>query len=174
MLKCSRNLSILLLTPQRHMFPLMKIFCSFLHTHRLPLIYIVICRNQILFSHFLTSPFGCLSACSAGLPVVVHSLSRVWLFVTPWTEAHQASLFFIISWSLLKTHVHWVGDGIQLSHRLSPSSPPAINLSQHQDLFQWVSSSHLMAKVLKLQFQHQSFQWIFRVDNLKVDYSGSL
>ena len=63
-----------------------------------------------------------------------------------------------------QTHVHWVGDAIQPSHPLSPPSPPAFNLSQHQGLFQWVGSSHQVAKVLELQFQHQSFQWIFRVD----------
>ena len=49
---------------------------------------------------------------------------------------------------------------------LSSPSPPALNLSQHQDLFQWVSSSHQMAKVLEFQLQHQSFQWIFRTDFL--------
>ena len=38
-------------------------------------------------------------------------------------------------------------------------SPPALNLSQHQGLFKWVSSSHQVAKVLKFQLQHQSFQW---------------
>ena len=48
---------------------------------------------------------------------------------------------------------------------LSPS--PAFSLSQLQGLFQWVSSSHPVAKVLELQFQHQSFQWIFRVDFLQ-------
>ena len=63
-------------------------------------------------------------------------------------------------------HVHWVGDAIQPSHPLSSSSPPVCNLSQHQGLFQWVSSSHQVAKVLELQFQHQSFQWIFRTDFL--------
>ena len=47
-----------------------------------------------------------------------------------------------------------------------PSSPPALNLSQHQGLFQWVSSSHQVVKVLELQLQHQSFQWIFRTDFL--------
>ena len=47
---------------------------------------------------------------------------------------------------------------------LSSPSPPAFNLSQHQGLFQWVSSLHWVAKVLELQ--HQSFQWIFRVDFL--------
>ena len=58
-----------------------------------------------------------------------------------------------------QTHVHWVGDAIQPSHPLSFPSPPALNLSQHQGLFQWVSSSHQVAKVLEFQFQHQSFQW---------------
>ena len=65
-----------------------------------------------------------------------------------------------------QTHVHWVGDAIQPSHPLSSPSPPAFNLFKHQGLFQWVSSSHQVAKVLELQLQHQSFQWIFRVDFL--------
>ena len=43
---------------------------------------------------------------------------------------------------------HWVGDAIQPSHPLSSPSPPALNLSQHQGLFKWVSSSHQVAKVL--------------------------
>ena len=67
---------------------------------------------------------------------------------------------------LVQTHVHWAGDAIQPSHPLSSSSPPAFNLSQHQGLFQWVSSSHQAAKVLKFQLQHQSFQWIFRTNIL--------
>ena len=45
-----------------------------------------------------------------------------------------------------QTQVHWVGDAIQPSYPLSPSSPPALNLSHHQDLFQWVCSSHHLAK----------------------------
>ena len=49
---------------------------------------------------------------------------------------------------------------------LSAPSPPAFNLSQHQGLFQWVSSSHQVAKVLELQLQHQSFQWTTRPDLL--------
>jgi len=65
-----------------------------------------------------------------------------------------------------QTYVHWVGDAIQPSHHLSLPSPPALNLSWHQGLFQWVGSSHRVAKVLELQLQHQSFQWIFRVDCL--------
>ena len=51
-------------------------------------------------------------------------------------------------------HVHWVGDGIQPSHPLSSPSPPAFNLSQYQGLFQWVSSLHQVAKVLKCQLQY--------------------
>ena len=49
---------------------------------------------------------------------------------------------------------------------ISSSSPPAFNLSQHQVLFQWVSSLHQVAKVVELQLQHQSFQLIFRADFL--------
>ena len=65
-----------------------------------------------------------------------------------------------------QTHVHWVGDAIQPSHPLSSPSPPAFNLSQHQCLFKWVSSSHQVAKVLELQLHHQSIQWIFNLDFL--------
>ena len=54
---------------------------------------------------------------------------------------------------LAQTHVHRVGDAIQPSHPLSSPSPPAFNLAQHQGLFQWVSSSHQVAKVLQFQFQ---------------------
>ena len=65
-----------------------------------------------------------------------------------------------------QTHAHWVGDTIQPSHSLSSPSPPAFNLAQHQSLFQWNSSLYQMAKVLELQLQHQSFQWILRTDFL--------
>ena len=58
-----------------------------------------------------------------------------------------------------QTQVHWVCDAIQPSHPLYSPSPPALNLSQHWDLFKWVSTSHQMAKVLVFQLQHQSFQW---------------
>ena len=63
-----------------------------------------------------------------------------------------------------QTHVHWVCDAIQPSQLLLSCSPPTFNLSQHQGLFKWVSSSHHVAKVLEFQLQHQSFQWIFRTD----------
>ena len=59
-----------------------------------------------------------------------------------------------------------VGDAIQPSHPLSSPSPSACSISQHQGLFQWVSSSHEVTKVLEFQLQHQTFQWIFRTDFL--------
>ena len=67
---------------------------------------------------------------------------------------------------LAQIHVHRVSDAIQASHPLLSPFPPAFNLSQHQGLFQWVRSSHQVAKVLEFQLQHQSFQWIFRTDFL--------
>ena len=69
-----------------------------------------------------------------------------------------------------QTHVHRVGDAIQPSHPLSSPSPPAFNLSQHQGLFKWGSSSHQVAELLGFQLQHQSFQWIFRTDFLRMDW----
>ena len=65
-----------------------------------------------------------------------------------------------------QTHVHLVGDAIQPSHPLSSPSSPALNLSHHQGLFKWVSSSHQVAKVLEFQLQPQSFQWTPRIDPL--------
>ena len=56
-----------------------------------------------------------------------------------------------------QAHVHWVNDAIQPSQHLLAPSPPALNLFQHQALFQWVGSLHQVAKILELQ--HQSFQW---------------
>ena len=64
---------------------------------------------------------------------------------TPGLPVHHQLLEFT------QTHVHWVGDAIQPSYPLSSPSPPAPNPSQHQDLFQWVNSSHEVAKVLEFQ-----------------------
>ena len=74
---------------------------------------------------------------------------------------------------LPQAHVHWVSDAIQPSHPLSFPSPPAFNLSQDQGLFQWISSLHQVAKVLEVQLQHQSCQWIFRIDFLWDGLVGS-
>ena len=85
--------------------------------------------------------YGILSL-SRGLFVV-----HVQLFATPWTAAHQASLSFTIYLpELAQTQVNWVDDAIQPPHPLSPPSP-ALILSQHQCPFQWVGSSHQVAKV---------------------------
>ena len=64
------------------------------------------------------------------------------------------------------THVYCIGDAIQPSHPLSPLSPSAFNLSQHQGHFKWVCSLHQVAEVLEFQFQRQSYQLIFRTDFL--------
>ena len=69
----------------------------------------------------------------------------------------------------VQTHVHWVSDAIQPFHPLSPPSPLALNLFQHQGLIQWVSSSHQVAKVL--EFQLESFQWIFSALGLRMIWS---
>ena len=100
--------------------------------------------------------------------VKVKSLSHVQLLATPWTAAYQAlpSMGFSRQeyWSgmPLPSPIHWVGDAIWPSLPLSSLSPPALNLYQHQGLFQWISSSQQVAKLLEFQLQHQSFQWIFR------------
>ena len=68
---------------------------------------------------------------------------------------------------LTQTQVHQAGHAIQPSHPLLSLSFPAFCLSQNQGLFQWVSSSHQVTKVLEFQLQHQSFKWIFRTDFLE-------
>ena len=100
------------------------------------------------------------------------SVSHVWLCNTmdcsmPGLPVHHQLPEFN------QTHVHWVCDAIQPSHPLSSPSPPAFNLSHHEGLFQWVSSSHQVAKALEFQLQHQSFQWIFRTDLLQNGLVGS-
>ena len=82
----------------------------------------------------------------------VQLLSSVWLFVTPWTAAHQASLSITNSQTLPKLisiKLVMPSNHLILCLPLSSSSPPALNLSQHQGLFQWVSSLHQVAKVLE-------------------------
>ena len=78
-------------------------------------------------------------------------LSHVQLFVTPWTTVQQASLSFTISQSLLRL---MSVELVMPFNHLSPPSPAALNLSQHQGLFKWVSSSHQVAKVLEFQLQN--------------------
>ena len=95
----------------------------------------------------------------------VQSLSCVPPFAAPWTAARQASLSITNSQSSLK--LMSITSVMPSNHLiLSSPSPPTFNLSQHQGLFQWVSSSYQVAKVLEFQLQHQSFQWTFRNDIL--------
>ena len=72
-----------------------------------------------------------------------------------------------------QTHVQRVSDAIQPTHPLSSHSPPAPNPSQQQSLFQWVNSSHEVAKVLEFQVQHHSLQRNPRVDLLQNGLVGS-
>jgi len=73
----------------------------------------------------------------------------------------------------IQTHVHRVSDAIQPSHPLSAPSAPAPNPSQHQSLFQWVNSSHEVAKILEFQLQHHSLQRNPRADLLQNGLVGS-
>ena len=89
------------------------------------------------------------SSVAQSCPTLCNPMNRS----TPGLPVHHQLLKFT------QTHVHRVADAIQPSHPLSSPSPPAPNPSQHQGLFQWVNSSHEVAKVLEFQLQHQSFQW---------------
>ena len=96
------------------------------------------------------------------LPVVFQSLGHVLLFATPWTAACQASLSCTIYQSLLK--LMFIESLVPSNHLILCCPLLLLSLSQHQVLFQWVGSSHQVAKILELQLQYQSCQWIFRVD----------
>ena len=98
----------------------------------------------------------------------VQSLSHVRLFATPWTAARQASLSITSSQSFLKLM------SIKL---VMPSNHPILCcplfllssiFPSIRVFFKWVSSLHQVAKVLELQLQHQSFQWIFRTEHREV------
>ena len=65
-----------------------------------------------------------------------------------------------------QTHVHWLSDAIQPSHALSSTSPPVLNLSQHQGLFKWGSSFHQVAKILEFQLYFFLFYFIFKLYNI--------
>ena len=86
---------------------------------------------------------------------------------TPGLPVHHQLLEFT------QTRVYRVGNAIQPSDPLSSASPPAPNPSQHQSLFQWVSSPHQVVKVLEFQLQYQAFQWTPRTDLLQNGLVGS-
>ena len=107
--------------------------------------------------------------------LLLFSLCGVWLSAATGNAAPQASLPFTSSQSLLKlmSTVWMVPSNCEWCHPIrsfvgAPFS--VLNLAQHQSLFQWVGSSHPVIQVLKLQLQHQSFQWIFRVDSFRTDW----
>ena len=81
----------------------------------------------------------------------------------PTLQPHDCSMpgFPFLHHLLELAQTYWVSDAIHPSHPLSSPSPLVLNLSQHQGLFQWAGASSQVAKVLELQLQHQSFQWIF-------------
>ena len=122
----------------------------------------VFCRNLIYGSWFCI-PSGSLCLLVGALSVQF-SRSVVSDFVTLWTAARQASLSITNSQNSPK--LICIKSVIQPSHPLPSPSSPAPNPSQHPGLFQWVNSSHEVAKVLEFQPQHQSFQWTPRTDLL--------
>ena len=85
--------------------------------------------------------------------LLTHSVQFSHLVMSDSLWPHELQLL-----EFTQTHIHRVGDAIQPSHPLSSPSPSAPNPSQHQSLFQWVNSSHQVAKVLEFQLQHHSFQ----------------
>ena len=96
--------------------------------------------------------------------IVVQLPSCAWICVTTCSATCKSSLFFTIPQNLLKLisiELVMPPNHLILSHPLSPFS---FNLSQHQDLFQLVNSSHQVVKALEFLLQHQSFQWIARAD----------
>ena len=96
------------------------------------------------------------SSVSQSCPTLCDPMNRS----TPGLPVHHQLLEFT------QTHAHQIGDAIQPSHPLSSPSPPAPNPFQHQGLFHWVNSLHEVAKLLKFQLQHQSFQRTPRTDLL--------
>ena len=139
---------------------------------------ITICNNLCLASFFLSFKlhnnrnyvyfcyFWLIASYLAGRSVQF-SRSVVSESATPWIAARQASVSVTISRSSLKPmSIESVMPSSHLSHPLLSPSPPAPNPSQHQSLFQWVNSLHEVAKVLKFQLQHHSFQRTPRTDLL--------
>ena len=90
--------------------------------------------------------------------------------MTPWTAAHTGFPVLHYLLEFIQTHVHWVGAIIQPSHPLSPLSPPALNLFQHQVLFQGVFSSHQVAKVLELSFSTSTFSEFSGLISFRIDW----
>ena len=126
---------------------------------------ILLCRIKICFSFIISIAVKCSEVWGWEQDSFssVQSLSCVWLFATSWTAACPVHYQLL---ELAQTHVHWISDAIQPFHPVSPISS-CLQSFPASCLFQWVSSSHQAAKVLELQLQYQSFQWIFKTDFLE-------
>ena len=99
----------------------------------------------------------------------VQSLSCVWLCIPMDCSMPGFPVLYYLS-EFAEMHVHWVGDAIQPFHPLSPPSPLALNLSQHQALFLWVSSWHQVAKVLELSFSISPFNEYSGLISFRIDW----
>ena len=111
-----------------------------------------------------------INPCTCQIRSVAQSCPTLWdpmNHSTPGLPVHHQLLEFT------QTHVHRVSDAFQPSHPLSSPSPLAPNPSQHQNLFQWVNSSHEVSKVLEFQPKHHSFQRNPRADLLHNGLVGS-
>ena len=115
---------------------------------------------KITWPHFFSVQF---SSVAQSCPTLCDSMN----LSTPGLPVHHQLL------ESTQTHAHRVSDAIQPSRPLSSPSPPDPNPSQCQGLFQWVNSSHEVAKVLEFQLQHQPFQWTPRTDLLYDGLVGS-
>ena len=124
--------------------------CLCMHTHA--------ATNIHIHTHFSSVQFSC-QLCPNLCDCMDHSMPGL-------PVHHQIPEY-------TKTQVHWAGDATQWSHPLLSPSHTAFNLSQHQGLFKWVRSSHQVAKLLKFQLQHKSFQWVFRTDLFEDGLVGS-
>ena len=108
---------------------------------------------ELLFYNYLSKfnfYYHILTHVSHSLAVLNLLLFSCSVISTLWDPMDCSTRGFPVHHQLLEvaqTHVHWVGDAIQPSHPLSAPCPPSFNLSQLQGLFQWVSSSHQVAKV---------------------------
>ena len=139
-------------------------FCS--SDHFLPLL----CLDLFLYhfaSDLLTSCSERLSHFFLFILLQFSSVVQSWLTLcnpmecsTPGLPVHHQLPEFT------QTHVHWVSNAIQPSHPLLSPSLPTFSVSQHQNLFKWVSFSHQVVEILEFQLQHQSFQWTLRTDIL--------
>ena len=137
----------------------------------------IISELEFLLFHILDrilssqcSGFWFFNVCSVQFSSV-QLLSRVWLFATLSRESQHAGPPFLSSiLEFTQTHVHRVSDANQPSHPLSSPSPPTPNPSQHQRLFQWVNSSHEVAKVLEFQIQHHPSKEIPVLISYRMDW----